>query len=103
MPVACRRSISAQSCGAEQVIRRRGLLLHPAEGEMSSFDPSRIPAWLAPVCEERSVSHSASRCELSATQRAMFGAFPSRIARLSTGNASPSISRNTIPGPRCSR
>ncbi len=29
---------------------------------MSSFDPSRIPAWLAPVCEERSVSHSARRC-----------------------------------------
>ncbi len=27
---------------------------------MSSFEPSRIPAWLAPVCEERSGSHSAS-------------------------------------------
>ena len=27
---------------------------------MSSFEPSRMPAWLAPVCEERSVSHSAS-------------------------------------------
>ena len=25
---------------------------------MSSLEPSRIPAWLAPVCEERSVSHS---------------------------------------------
>ena len=25
---------------------------------MSSFEPSRIPAWLAPVCEDRSVSHS---------------------------------------------
>jgi hypothetical protein len=28
----------------------------------------------------------------------MFGALPSRIARRRTGNASPSISRNTIPG-----
>ena len=28
---------------------------------MSSFEPSRIPAWLAPVCEERSVSHSVRR------------------------------------------
>ena len=27
---------------------------------MSSFEPSRIPAWLAPVCDERSVSHSVS-------------------------------------------
>ena len=29
---------------------------------MSSFEPSRIPAWDAPVCDERSVSHSASAC-----------------------------------------
>ena len=65
---------------------------------MSSFEPSRIPAWLAPVCEERSVSHSVSLYESSATQRAMFGALPSRIARRSTGSASPSISRKTIPG-----
>ena len=28
----------------------------------------------------------------------MFGALPSRIARRSTGSASPSISRKTIPG-----
>ena len=40
---------------------------------MSSFEPSRIPAWLAPVCEERSVSHSASRCVPSASQRAIVG------------------------------
>ena len=38
---------------------------------MSSFDPSRIPAWLAPVCEERSGSHSTSTCEPSPSQRAM--------------------------------
>ena len=65
---------------------------------MSSFDPSRIPAWLAPVCEDRSVSHSVRRCVSSASQRAIVGALPSRIARRSTGSASPSISRKTIPG-----
>ena len=65
---------------------------------MSSFEPSRIPAWLAPVWEERSVSHSSKRCESSASQRAIVGALPSRIARWSTGLARPSISRNTIPG-----
>ena len=65
---------------------------------MSSFEPSRIPAWLAPVWEERSVSHSASRCVPSSSQRAIVGALPSRIARRSTGRASPSISRKTIPG-----
>ena len=32
---------------------------------MSSFEPSRMPAWLAPVWEERSGSHSVSRCEPS--------------------------------------
>ena len=60
---------------------------------MSSFEPSRIPAWLAPVCDERSVSHSMKRCVPSASQRAIVGAFPSRIARWRTGCASPSISR----------
>ena len=65
---------------------------------MSWFEPSRIPAWLAPVCEERSGSHSVSLCEPSASHFAMCGALPSRIARRSTGNASPSISRKTIPG-----
>ena len=29
------------------------------KAEMSSLEPSRMPAWLAPVWEERSVSHSA--------------------------------------------
>ena len=37
---------------------------------MSSLLPSRIPAWLAPVCDDRSVSHSPGRA-CSATQRAM--------------------------------
>ena len=65
---------------------------------MSSFEPSRIPACDAPVCEERSVSHSNSLCVPDSTQRAIAGAWPSRIARFSTGSARPSISRNTIPG-----
>ncbi len=65
---------------------------------MSWFEPSRMPAWLAPVCDERSGSHSVSTYEPSAIQRAMFGAFPSRIALRKTGIARPSISRKTMPG-----
>ena len=61
MPVPRRRSISAQSGGAEHVIIVAVSFSTHRNAEMSSFDPSRIPAWLAPVCEERSVSHSTSR------------------------------------------
>ncbi len=96
--MACRRSISAQSAGAEHVISVAVSFSTQRNAEMSSFEPSRIPAWLAPVCEERSVSHSVSRWVWSASQRAMVGALPSRNARRSTGRASPSISRKTIPG-----
>ena len=60
-PVAWRRSISAQSAGEEQTIIRPSSFSTQRKAGMSSFEPSRIPAWLAPVCEERSVSHSASR------------------------------------------
>ena len=98
MPVARRRSISAQSGGAEHVISVAVSFSTQRKAGMSSLDPSRIPAWLAPVCEDRSVSHSVRRCVSSASQRAMVGALPSRIARRSTGSASPSISRKTIPG-----
>ncbi len=97
-PVACRRSISAQSGGAEHVISRPVSFSTQRKAGMFSFEPSRIPAWLAPVCDERSVSHSTSSCEPSSSQRAMFGALPSRIARRSVGRPSPSISRQTIPG-----
>ena len=62
MPVACRRSISAQSGGAEHVISVPVSFSTQRNAEMSSLEPSRIPAWLAPVCEERSVSHSVRRC-----------------------------------------
>ena len=98
MPDEHRRSISAQSGGAEHVIIVPVSFSTQRNAEMSSLDPSRIPAWLAPVCEERSVSHSVRRCVPSASQRAIVGALPSRIARRRTGRASPSISRNTIPG-----
>ena len=71
MPVACRRSISAQSGGAEHVISVAVSFSTQRNAGMSSLDPSRIPAWLAPVCEERSVSHSVRRCVSSASQRAI--------------------------------
>ena len=59
MPVECRRSISAQSAGDEQTIIVLVSFSTQRNAGMSSLEPSRIPAWLAPVCEERSVSHSA--------------------------------------------
>ena len=97
-PVAQRRSISAQSAGDEHDITFPDSFSTHRNAGMSSFEPSRIPAWLAPVCELRSVSHSASRCVSLVRHRCISGTTPSRIARASTGNASPSISRNTIPG-----
>ena len=63
-----RRSISAQSGGAEHVISVAVSFSTQRKAEMSSFEPRRMPAWLAPVCEERSVSHSVSRC-VSRAQR----------------------------------
>ena len=71
MPVARSRSMRAQSAGAEHAVSRPVSLSTQRNAGMSSFEPSRIPAWLAPVCEERSVSHSVSPCVPSATQRAM--------------------------------
>ena len=56
-----RRSISAQSAGEEQAITRPVSFSTQRKAGMSSLEPSRIPAWLAPVCEERSGSHSSSR------------------------------------------
>ena len=57
-----------------------------------------MPACDAPVCDERSVSHSTSRCVPSLSQRAIVGALPSRIASWRIGSPSPSISRKMIPG-----
>src|SRR5829696_2021220 len=97
-PVARSRSIRAQSSGAEQVIIVPVSFSTQRNAGMSWFEPSRMPAWLAPVCDDRSGSHSMRRCVSSLSQRAMFGALPSRIARRRTGNARPSISRKMIPG-----
>ncbi len=96
--MACRRSSSAQSSGDEQATSAFRSFSTQRKATMSSFEPSRIPACEAPVCEERSGSHSASRCVPSSSQRASVGACPSRMARCSTGSARPSISRKTIPG-----
>src|SRR5204862_7567540 len=79
IPVASRRSISAQSGGAEHVISVAVSFSTQRNAEMSSFDPRRIPAWLAPVWEDRSVSHSVRLYPPDASQRAMLGALPSRI------------------------
>ncbi len=97
-PVEWVRSISAQSPGPEHATSFADSFTTQRKAGMFSFEPSRIPAWLAPVCDERSVSHSASSWLPSSSQRAMCGAFPSRIARCSTGRARPSISRKMIPG-----
>ena len=52
---------SAQSEAEEHTIMRPVSFSTHRNAGMSSLEPSRIPAWLAPVWEERSVSHSASR------------------------------------------
>ena len=58
MPVARSRSISAQSSGPEHAMIRPVALSTQRKAGMSWFEPSRMPAWLAPVCDERSGSHS---------------------------------------------
>ena len=55
-----RCSMAAQSAGSEQATVRRSPFSTQRNAGTSSLLPSRIPAWLAPVCEERSVSHSVS-------------------------------------------
>jgi hypothetical protein len=61
MPLARRASISAQSDGDEHAITRPVAFSTQRKAGMSWLEPSRMPAWLAPVCEERSVSHSIRR------------------------------------------
>ena len=88
-PFVCRRSISAQSRGAEHVIRTPVSFSTQRKAGMSSFEPSRMPAWLAPVCEERSVSHSTSRCVPAATDRLpkAYGTFTSNVADFSPASS----------------
>ena len=80
---------------------RPGLLLDPAEGRMSSLEPSRIPAWLAPVCDERSGSHSVSVVRVrrppsgpcsARCRRASHGGGPGARGRRSRGRRRPAAS-----------
>ena len=91
--VAWRRSISAQSGGAEQVIMIAALLLDPAERRDVLVGAEQDAGLAGPVCDERSVSHSTSRACPRRASAPSSGALPSRIARCRTGRASPSISR----------
>ena len=68
---------------------------------MSSLEPSRIPPGWRRSASWRSGLPLGELVGARASQRAMFGALPSRIARRSTGSASPSISRKMIPACRC--
>ena len=99
VPVACRRSISAQSAGDEHDHHRAALLLDPAERRDvlvgAEQDAGLAGAGLRgevglPLGEPVAVARRPSAPSS--------GALPSRIASRSTGSASPSISRNTIPG-----
>ena len=70
-PVEWVRSISAQSAGPEHATSFAVSFTTQRKAGMFSFEPSRIPAWLAPVWDERSVSHSANSWLPSWSQRAM--------------------------------
>ena len=52
MPVEQRCSISAQSLGEEHETTRPVAFSTQRKAGMFSLEPSRIPAWLAPVCDE---------------------------------------------------
>ena len=56
---------------------------------MSQFEPCRIPACIAPVCEDQSHSHSIIEWEPLRSQAAIVGALPSRNARTSTSVREP--------------
>ncbi len=65
---------------------------------MSSLEPSRIPAWLAPVWEAEVGLPLDQRCVPSPSQRASTGALPSRIARRRTGGREPVDLQEQNPG-----
>ena len=69
---------------------------------MSALDPSRMPAWDAPVCEDQPVVHGVSAWLPSATHLAMVGALPSRMARCRTGCAETVDLHEDHPGGRSS-
>ena len=76
-----------------------GLLLHPAERGDVLVRAEQDPGLAGPGLRgEIGLPLGERGASPSASQRAISGALPSRIARRSTGSASPSISRKTIPG-----
>ncbi len=77
---------------------RRDSFSYQRNAGMSQLLPSSRPAWLAPVCEERSHSQPSRRCEPSDSQRAIVGACPSRSASRSIPSPRPSISNRIVPG-----
>src|SRR6476659_7728484 len=62
------------------------------------LSPSRIPAWLADVCDDRSGSQLINVWDPSSIQRLSVGMYPLSIAWRRIGSANPSISRNRTPG-----
>jgi hypothetical protein len=60
-PSERRRSISTASLPWFETIVWPVSFSYQRKAGMSSFDPSSSPAWLAPVCEERSHSQPISR------------------------------------------
>ncbi len=85
-------------CGRFDVKTLPASLSYQRKAGMLWLLPCRMPAWLAPVCDDRSHSQPVMRCDPSRTQRARVGACPLAIAWRTTGSASPSIWRNRMPG-----
>ena len=84
---------------ARACAQRRRLLLDPAERRDVVVRAEEDPRLRTRRSARRGRSPIRRAGDVpSASQRAIVGALPSRIARCSTGSASPSISRNTIPG-----
>ena len=97
-PSDWRASISAASRGRFEVKTLPASLSYHRNAGMLWLLPWRIPAWLAPVCDERSHSQPVMRCVPERTHLARVGAWPSASAWRSTGSARPSIWMNRIPG-----
>ena len=97
-PSDCLASISAASFGRLDVRTLRVSLSYQRNAGMLWLLPCRMPAWLAPVCDDRSHSQRVIRWEPLRTHRASVGALPLAIAWRSTGSASPSIWMKITPG-----
>ena len=87
---------AAQSAGAEQVMMRPLSFSTQRNAGMSALEPSSRPACEAPVCDERSVSHSESVCEPSRPSAPS----PARARRAWHAAARAGPARRS-PGRRC--